>query len=249
MTDSSDLPPQMRQGVPHSRADDERTWQEIYELILEIRADLAVMRQDIVTGRDLSERLQRSIDQAVRGERAPGTGEEAVRSAFRKARQMHQEMTRGRSLANVLQCDDDRQFDAIIENLRADAFGRAFDEARGTVDPDLDLEIDRDEIHFVITHEPDNDPMQALIEAKENPDVRRLVMIDPIHRVKISYDKDTDVGDFQTTFREISEREALVYAARAGIETEPGELERYRGRLPGENSFDRHEASERKNDD
>ena len=51
-----------------------------------LRAGLRLLAEDEARMDVLMERLIRGHDQVVRGERAPGTGEEAARRAFQRAR-------------------------------------------------------------------------------------------------------------------------------------------------------------------
>ncbi|MBP1804985.1 type II toxin-antitoxin system ParD family antitoxin [Rubellimicrobium aerolatum] len=55
-----------------------------------IRAGVRLLEDDEARMDALAERLHRAHERAVAGERAPGTGEEVVRRAFRTARAAHE---------------------------------------------------------------------------------------------------------------------------------------------------------------
>jgi antitoxin ParD1/3/4 len=55
-----------------------------------LRAGLRLLVEDEAKMDAVVARLNRAHERAVAGERAPGTGEEAVRRAFRKARAAHE---------------------------------------------------------------------------------------------------------------------------------------------------------------
>lgn len=56
-----------------------------------LRAGLRLLEAEERQGAALRNRLSASLDDALSGARAPGSGEQAVRRAFAKARQRHAE--------------------------------------------------------------------------------------------------------------------------------------------------------------